>query len=61
MCKAHDVHGLHGFMEVVFVLLAWNRDVAIRQESVVIEPFQKQIGCGEKVNVQNLIPIRFQT
>lgn len=29
MAEAHDVHGFHGLLEVVFVLLARDRDVTI--------------------------------
>lgn len=39
--KAHNMHGLHSLLEVVFVLLPWNWDVTIGQETVVIESFQK--------------------
>lgn len=53
MAKAHDVHGLHGLMEVVFVLLAWDWDVTIGQEAVVVESFQKQVRCGHKTGKQN--------
>ena len=48
MDEAHYVHSFHGFLEVVFVLLAWNCDVTVGQETVVIESFQKQIRCGLK-------------
>lgn len=47
MGKAHDVHGFHGFLEVVFVLLPRNRDVTIGQETVTVESFQKQVRCGK--------------
>lgn len=46
--EAHDVHGLHGLLEVVFVLLARDRDVTVGQETVVVESFQKQVRCGKK-------------
>lgn len=39
MGEAHDVHGFHGLLEVVFVLLAWDRDVTVWQETVVVEAF----------------------
>lgn len=55
MCKTHDVHGLHGLMKVVFVLLSWDWDVAIRQETVFVKSFQKQIGCGMKYVENKLI------
>lgn len=48
MGKAHDVHGLHCLLEVVFVLLAWNWDVTIGQKTIVVESFQKQIRCEEE-------------
>lgn len=48
MSKAHDVHGLHGLLEVVFVLLARDGDVAIGQETVVVETLQKQVGWGKQ-------------
>lgn len=48
MSKAHDVHGLHGLLEVVFVLLARDWDVTVGQETVVIETFQKKVRCGKK-------------
>lgn len=48
MGEAHDVHGLHGLLEVVFVLLARDRDVTVGQETVVVESFQKQVCCGKK-------------
>lgn len=41
MSEAHDVHGVHGLLEVVFVLLSRNWDVTVGQETVVIEPLQK--------------------
>ena len=44
MGEAHDMHGLHGFLEVVLVLLARDRNVSIGQEAVVIESLQEQIG-----------------
>lgn len=43
MSKAHDIHGLHGFLKVVLVLLARNWDVSIWQEAIVVESFQKQV------------------
>lgn len=46
--EAHDVHGLHGLLEVVFVLLARDRDVTVGEETVVVESFQKQVRCGRK-------------
>lgn len=48
MAEAHDVHGLHGLLEVVFVLLTRDWDVTIGQETVVVESLQKQVGCAEK-------------
>ena len=45
MAEAHDVHGLHCLLEVVFVLLSRDCDVAIGQETVVVESFQKQVRC----------------
>lgn len=48
MGEAHDVHGIHGLLEVVFVLLARDWDVTVGQETVVIESFQKQVRCGQK-------------
>lgn len=48
MAEAHNVHGLHGLMEVVFVLLPWNWNVTIGQEPVVVESFQKQVRYGQK-------------
>lgn len=48
MGKAHDVHGLHGLLEVVFVLLARNRDVTVGKETVVAESFQKQVRYEKK-------------
>lgn len=48
MGEAHDVHGLHGFLEVVFVLLARNWDVTVGQETVIVESFQKQVRCEKK-------------
>lgn len=46
MGEAHDVHGLHGLMEVVLVLLARDWDVAIGQETIVVEALQQQVRCG---------------
>lgn len=43
MREAHDVHCLHGLLEVIFVLLSWDGDVAIGEEPVVIKPFEEQI------------------
>ena len=37
MIERHDVHGLHGLLEVVLVLLARNGNVAVGEEAVVIE------------------------
>lgn len=48
VAEAHDVHCFHGLMEVVFVLLAWDCEVPVWQETVLVEPFQKQIRCGRK-------------
>lgn len=48
MGEAHNVHGLHGLMEVIFVLLPWNWDVTIGQKTVVVKSFQKQVRCGQK-------------
>ena len=48
VAEAHDVHGLHGLLEVVFVLLARDRDVTVDHETVVVESLQKQVGCAEK-------------
>lgn len=53
MGKAHDVHGLHRLLEVVFVLLARNWDVTIGQETIVVESFQKQIRCDEEKQKNN--------
>lgn len=41
--KAHDLHGFHCFMEVVFVLLSRDGEVSIRQKTVFVESFQKQV------------------
>lgn len=49
MGEAHDVHGLHGLLEVVFVLLARDWDVTVGQEAVVVESFQKQVRCWQKM------------
>lgn len=48
MGEAHDMHGLHGFLEVVLVLLARDRNVSIGQEAVVIESLQEQIGWEQR-------------
>lgn len=48
MVEAHYMHGLHGLLKVVFVLLPWNWDVTIGKKTVVVEPFQKQVRCGQK-------------
>ena len=48
MGEAHDVHGIHGLLEVVFVLLARDGDVTVGQETIVVESFQKQVRCGPK-------------
>lgn len=55
MGEAHDVHGLHGLLEVVFVLLARDRDVTVGQETVVVESFQKQVRCGK--TFRNMVKI----
>lgn len=47
--KAHDVHGFHGLLEIVFVLLPWDWDVTVGQEAVVVESFQEQVGCEGKM------------
>jgi hypothetical protein len=39
--EAHDVHGFHGLLEVILVLLSRNRNIAIGEESVVVETFQE--------------------
>lgn len=61
MDEAHDVHGLHGLLEVVFVLLTRDWDVTVRQETVVVESFQKQVRCGEKngKTLRNMVKIGF--
>lgn len=48
MGEAHDMHGLHGFLEVVLVLLARNRDVTVGQETIVVKSFQQQVRCDRK-------------
>lgn len=35
--ERHDVHGFHGLLEVVLILLAGNGNVAIGEEAVAIE------------------------
>lgn len=37
--ETHDVHGVHGLLEVVLVLLSWDGDVTVGQEAVVAESF----------------------
>lgn len=34
--NTHDLEGIHGLIEQILVLLAWNRDVPIGEESVVV-------------------------
>ena len=46
--EAHDVHGIHGLLEIIFVLLARDGDITVGQETVVVESFQKQVRCGQK-------------
>ncbi len=41
MGEAHNMHGFHGLLEIVLVLLAWNGNVTIGEEAVVIEALQE--------------------
>lgn len=43
MGEAHDVHGIHGLLEVVLVLLARDGNVAVGQEAVAVEALQEQV------------------
>lgn len=43
MSEAHDMHGLHGFLKVVLVLLTRDWDVTIGQEAIVVESFQEKV------------------
>lgn len=54
MGEAHDVHGLHGLLEVVFVLLARNGNVSVGQEAIVIEALQQEISYRKNNEVLNL-------
>lgn len=52
VAEAHDVHGFHGLVEVVFVLLAGDGEVPVGQETVLVESLQKKIRCGRKNGVK---------
>lgn len=41
MGEAHDMHGLHGFLEVILVLLSRDGNVAVGEEAIVIEAFKE--------------------
>lgn len=41
MREAHNMHGLHGLLKVVLVLLARDGNVTIGEEAVVIEALEK--------------------
>ncbi len=41
MGEAHDMHGFHGLLEIVLVLLARNENVTVGEEAVVIEALQE--------------------
>jgi len=41
MREAHNIHGFHGLLKIVLVLLARNRNVTIGEEAVVIEALQE--------------------
>ena len=56
--KAHDVHGLHGLLEVVLVLLARDGDVSVGQEAVAVEAVQQQVGCMCTGGEDTEIPFR---
>ena len=43
MVEAHDVHGVHGLLEVVLVLLTGDGNVTVGQEAVVVEAFEEQV------------------
>lgn len=42
--EAHDVHGFHGLLEVLLILLTGDGDVTVGQEPVVVEAFEEQVG-----------------
>ena len=41
--ETHDVHGLHGFIIQLIVLLASDLNMAVAQETVVTERLQKKL------------------
>lgn len=43
MGEAHDMHRIQGFLEIVLVLLAWDGNVTIGQETVTVKPLEKQV------------------
>lgn len=55
MGEAHDVHGLHGLLEVVFVLLARNGNVSVGEEAIVIEALQQEISYRGRTTRESLV------
>lgn len=44
---AHDLHGLHGFLKHIFVLLPWDGNVPVGKEAVFVVRLQQQVSLGE--------------
>jgi len=38
--EAHDIHGLHGFIIHLIILVAWNLNMASREETVLAKVFE---------------------
>lgn len=41
--ETHDMHCIQGFLEIFLVLLAWDGNVTIWQETVTVKPLKKQV------------------
>lgn len=59
MGEAHDVHGLHGLLEVVFVLLARNGNVSVGEEAIIIEALQQEISYRGRTTRESLVKSQF--
>uniref|UniRef100_A0A0E9TF59 Uncharacterized protein n=1 Tax=Anguilla anguilla TaxID=7936 RepID=A0A0E9TF59_ANGAN len=43
LSETHDIHGLHGLIIHLIVLLSWKLDMSSHQEPVVAEALQQQL------------------
>lgn len=55
MGEAHDAHGIQSLLEIIFVLLARDGNVTIRQETVVAKAFEQQVRWRRKGKKEKFI------